>query len=78
MKKLNELAGKSLATQILDYEAYGPRIQQIFQRVKEATMSFFVRTIVFYSDYVYSLVVPSSKWRSASSKRRVRYVTTPR
>ena len=54
MKKLNELAGKSLATQILDYEAYGPRIQHIFQRVKEATMSFSVRTIVFYLDYVYS------------------------
>ena len=47
MKKLNELADKSLATRILDYEAYGPKIQQIFQRVKEATMSFFVRTIMF-------------------------------
>ena len=47
MKKLNELADKSLATRILDYEAYSPKIQQIFQRVKEATMSFFVRTIMF-------------------------------
>ena len=47
MRKLNELADKSLATRILDYEAYGPKIQQIFQGVKEATMSFFVRTIMF-------------------------------
>ena len=47
MKKLNDLADKSLAIQILDYEAYGPKIQQIFQRVKEATMSFFVHTIMF-------------------------------
>ena len=47
MKKLNDLADKSLAIQLLDYEAYGPKIQQIFQRVKEATTSFFVRTIMF-------------------------------
>ena len=47
MKELKDLADKSLATQILDYEAYGPKIKQIFQRVKEATMSFFVRTIMF-------------------------------
>jgi hypothetical protein len=47
MKKLNDLADKSLTTRILDYEAYGPKIQQIFQRVKEATMSFFVRSIMF-------------------------------
>ena len=46
MKKLNDLATKSLAIQILDHEAYGSKIQQIFQRVKEATMSF-VRTIMF-------------------------------
>ena len=31
VKKLNDLAEKSLAIQILDYEAYGPKIQQIFQ-----------------------------------------------
>ena len=47
MKELKNLADKSLATQILDDEAYGPKIQQIFQRVKEATTSFFVRTIMF-------------------------------
>ena len=47
MKELKDLADKSLATRILDHEAYGSRIQQIFQRVKEATMSFFVRTIMF-------------------------------
>ena len=71
MKDLKDLADKSLAIQILDHEAYGSRIQQIFQRVKEATMTFFVRTIMF-------ILVPSSKWRSASSKRRVRYVKIPR
>ena len=47
MKELEDLADKSLAIQILDHEAYGSKIQQIFQRVKEATMSFFVRTITF-------------------------------
>ena len=47
MKELKDLADKSLATRILDHEAYGPKIQQIFQHVKEATMSFFVRTIMF-------------------------------
>ena len=47
MKELKDLADKSLTRQILDYEAYGSKIQQIFQRVKEATTSFFVRTIMF-------------------------------
>jgi hypothetical protein len=47
MKELKDLADKSLAAHILDYEAYGSKIQKIFQRVKEATMSFFVRTIMF-------------------------------
>ena len=47
MKELQDLADKSLASRILDHEAYGPKIQQIFFRVKEATMSFFVRTIMF-------------------------------
>ena len=47
MKELKDLADKSLATQILDDEAYGGKIHQIFQRVKEATTSFFVRTIMF-------------------------------
>jgi len=47
MKELKDLADKSLATRILDHEAYGTKVQQIFQRVKEATTSFFVRTIMF-------------------------------
>ena len=47
MKKLKDLADKSLATRILDHEAYGPKIQQIFHRVNEATISFSVRTIRF-------------------------------
>jgi hypothetical protein len=47
MKELKVLADKSLATHILDHEAYGTKIQQIFQRVKEATMSFFVRSTMF-------------------------------
>ena len=47
MKELKDRANKSLTRQILDYEAYGSKIQQIFQRVKEATTSFFVRIIMF-------------------------------
>ena len=46
MKKLKDLADKSLATRILDNEAQGTKIKQIFQRVEGATKSFFVRTIV--------------------------------
>jgi hypothetical protein len=46
MEQLKDLADKLLATRILDHEAYGPKIQQIFQRIREATTSFFVRTIV--------------------------------
>ena len=46
MKKLQDFAG-SLATPILDHEEYKTQmIQQIFQRVKEATMSFHVRTLI--------------------------------
>ena len=52
MKELKDLADKSLATQILDHEAIGPKIQQIFQRVREATMSFFVRTLVCLKLYI--------------------------
>ena len=48
MKELKDLADKSLATRILDYEAYGPKIQKIFQRVKEATISFNVCTIMIH------------------------------
>ena len=60
MKKLNDLASKSVATQILDHEAYGPKIQQIFKRVKEATISFFVRNHYVYLRlyYIFKLVVP--------------------
>ena len=47
MKELKDLADKSLATRILDHEAFGSKIQQIFQHVKEATISFFVCTIMF-------------------------------
>ena len=54
MKELKDLADKSLATRILDHEAYGSTIQQIFQRVNEATVSFFVRTVMFILGYVCS------------------------
>ena len=47
MKKLTDLSDKSLAIKKLDHDAYGPKIQQIFERVKEATMTFIVRTIMF-------------------------------
>ena len=47
MKALKDLAGESLAKQIMDYETCRSKIQQIFQRVKDATTSFFVRTIIF-------------------------------
>ena len=58
MKELKNLADKSLARRILDYEAYGPKIQQIFQRVKEATMAFFVRTFMF----LYKVLYIHSNW----------------
>ena len=54
MKELKDLADKSPVTRILDHEACRPKIQYIFQRVNEATISFFVRTIMFNSGYVYS------------------------
>jgi hypothetical protein len=47
MMELKDLADKSRGTQILDHEAYGMKIQQNFQRVKDATTSFLVRTIMF-------------------------------
>jgi hypothetical protein len=53
MKELKDLSDKSLATRILDHEAYGPKIQRIFERVKEATMSFFVRTLCCSSKVMY-------------------------
>jgi hypothetical protein len=52
MKKLEDLAKKSLATQIFDHEEYKNTIQQIFQRVNEATTSFQVCALVFISGYV--------------------------
>ena len=45
MKKLEVLTG-SLATPLLDHKEY-KMIQQIFQRVKDATMYFHVRTLKF-------------------------------
>ena len=54
MEELKKLADKSRITKILDYEAYGSEIQQIFERVEEAMNSFFVRTIMFIYGYVYS------------------------
>jgi hypothetical protein len=47
MKELKDLTDKSLAIQILDHEAYGAKIQRIFQRINYATTNFNVRTIVF-------------------------------
>jgi hypothetical protein len=52
MKKLEDLAKKSLAVRIFDYEEYKSTIQQIFQRVNEATISFQVRTLLFVSSYI--------------------------
>ena len=46
MKKLKDLADQSLVIRILDNEAQGTKIQQIFQRVEGATKFFFVRTII--------------------------------
>ena len=53
MKELKDLSDKSLATWILDHEAYGLKIQKIFQCVKEVTMSFFVCPILFIIILVY-------------------------
>jgi hypothetical protein len=43
-------------------------------------MSFFVSTVTFMLNHVrlctFKSVIPSSKWRSAFSKRRVRYAMT--
>ena len=52
MGKLKNLAEEGLPMQILDHEKYKTMIQQIFQRVKEATMLFQVRTIIFIPGYV--------------------------
>ena len=47
MKKLEDLTSL-LATPTIDHEEYNLKmIQQIFQCVKEATMSFHVRTLMF-------------------------------
>ena len=54
MKELEDLADKSPVTRILDHEACRSKIQHIFQRVNEATISFVVRTIMFIQGYVYS------------------------
>ena len=47
MKELKDLTDKSLAIQILDHEAYVSKIQEIFQRINNATTTFTVRTIMF-------------------------------
>jgi hypothetical protein len=47
IKKLEVLARKPLVKQTLDHEEDRKIIQQIFQRVNEATMSFQVHTLVF-------------------------------
>ena len=52
MKKLEDLAKKSLAVRIFDHEEYKSTIQQIFQRVNEATMSFQACILIFISGYV--------------------------
>ena len=52
MEKLKTLAEEGLHMQILDHEKYKSMIQQIFQRVKEATTLFQVRTIIFIYGYV--------------------------
>ena len=52
MGQLKTLAEEGLHMQILDHEKYKSMIQQIFQRVKEATTLFQVRTIIFIYGYV--------------------------
>ena len=51
MMKLEDLADESLARRILDYEAYRSKIPKVFQRVKEATTSFHVHTLMFIEAY---------------------------
>jgi len=51
MKNLEDLSNKSLATRIFDHEEYKSTIQQIFQRVNEATTSFQVCALIFISCY---------------------------
>ena len=65
MKELQNHATISLATRILDHEAYESKIQQIFQRVKEATMSFFVRTMI--SSMVMCIQIGHSQFAMAIS-----------
>ena len=52
IKQLKDLANKSLAIRIFDHEEYKNTIQQIFQRVNEATTSFQVCPLIFTSGYV--------------------------
>ncbi|KAF8073398.1 hypothetical protein FPV67DRAFT_1477641 [Lyophyllum atratum] len=47
MNKLQDLARKSLAIQVLDHEEYQKMIRHIFQRVNGATASFQVHTLTF-------------------------------
>ena len=47
MKKIKDLAHKSLAIRTLDHEEYQKIIGQIFRRVNGATTSFQVHTLIF-------------------------------
>ena len=47
MKKLQDLARESLDIHTVDYEEYKRKIGQIFQRMKGATRSFQVHTLIF-------------------------------
>ena len=67
MEELKDLADESLSMQILDYEAYRSKIHQIFQCVKEATMSFFVRTIIFILSKVMYVQISCSQFEMAIS-----------
>ena len=58
MEKLKDLTHKSLTIQTLDYEEYQKNIGQIFQRVKRATTSFQVHTVIL-SKLMYLLIVRS-------------------
>ena len=54
IKQLKDLANKSLAIRIFDHEEYKSTIQQIFERVNEATTSFQVCALIFILGYVYT------------------------
>ena len=57
MKKLNDLASKSVATQILDHEAYGPKDVDIRKAAKSADVLSFIMGL----PQGYELM-PTSRW----------------